>query len=322
MARSASARPARPSPAELDERAHDAVRAEHLGHDQDQVRGGRALGQLAGEPHADDLRHRLVERLAEQHGLGLDAAHAVAQDAQAVDHRGVGIGPDQRVGEGDLARAVRVPAARHDRGQVLEVDLVDDAGAGRNDAQVAEGGLGPAQELVALAVALVLALHVEGERVAGAVAVDLDGMVDDQVGRHERVDPGRVAAQLGHGVAHRGQIDHGRDAGEVLEDDPRRHERDLDLGRRPGARLPGGEGRDVLLADDAAAGVAEDVLEQDLHRDRQLAQVQGGYGAGRCRGPRDGRSRQAGAQGARAPKGSLCTVAPSNSGSPAEARLA
>jgi hypothetical protein len=49
-------------------------------------------------------------------------------------------------------------------GEELEVDLVDDAGPGRHDAQVAERGLGPAQELVALAVALVLALDVEGER--------------------------------------------------------------------------------------------------------------------------------------------------------------
>ena len=41
---------------------------------------------------------------------------------------------------------------------------MDDAGPGRHDPQVAERGLGPAQELVALAVALVLALDVEGER--------------------------------------------------------------------------------------------------------------------------------------------------------------
>ena len=45
-------------------------------------------------------RHH-VERLAEHHRLGLDAAHAPAQHAEAVDHRGVGVGADQRVGEGD-----------------------------------------------------------------------------------------------------------------------------------------------------------------------------------------------------------------------------
>ena len=62
-------------------------------------------------------------------------------------------------------------------------------------AQVAEGGLRPAQELVALDVALVLALDVERERAGRPEPVDLDGVVDDEVGRHERVDQRRVAAE-------------------------------------------------------------------------------------------------------------------------------
>ena len=70
---------------------------------------------------------------------------------------------------------------------------MDDPGPGRHDAQVAEGGLGPAQELVALAVAVVFALDVEGERARRPEPVDLDGMVDDEVGRDERVDLGRIA---------------------------------------------------------------------------------------------------------------------------------
>ena len=148
-------------------------------------------------------------------------ADAVAEDAEAVDHRRVRVGADERVREGDPA-ASAVVAVGHDRGQELEVDLVDDAGPRRHDAQVAEGGLGPAQELVALAVALVLALDVEGERAGRPELVDLDGVVDDEVGRDERVDLRRVAAELGHRVAHRREVDDGRDAGEVLEEDARR----------------------------------------------------------------------------------------------------
>ena len=72
------------------------------------------------------------------------------------------VGADERVGEGH--RSVRVRPLGHDRREELEVDLVDDAGPGRHDPQVAERGLGPAQQLVALDVALVLALDVEGER--------------------------------------------------------------------------------------------------------------------------------------------------------------
>jgi hypothetical protein len=235
--------------------------AQHLGHDQDQVRRRRAARQLAGQAHPDDVRHRLVQRLAQQHGLGLDAAHPVAQHAEAVDHRRVGVGPDQRVGEGHAVPVV------HDGGQELEVDLVHDAGPGRDHAEVAERGLGPAQQLVALAVAFVLPLDVEGERRRRPEAVHLDAVVDDQIGRDERVDLGRVAAQLGHGVTHDREVDDGRDAREVLEDDPRRHERDLGIGRA--ARPPGCEGLDVTLGDDAAARVTQHVLEQDAHGDGQ-----------------------------------------------------
>ena len=148
---------------------------------------------------------------------------------------------------------------------------MDDAGARRHHAEVAEGGLGPAQELVALAVALVLALDVEGERAGRPEPVDLDGMVDDEIGRDERVHLGRVAPEVGHRVAHDRQVDDRRDPGEILEKDTRRHERDLRLGGR--ARTPRQQGLDVGRLDHATAGVAKGVLEQDLDRDGQGGEV-------------------------------------------------
>ena len=60
-------------------------------------------------------------------------------------------------------------------------------------------------------------------------------------------------------------------AGEVLEQDAGGHERDLRLGG--GARPPGQQRLDVGRLDDAAAGVPEQVLEQDLDRDRQRGEV-------------------------------------------------
>jgi hypothetical protein len=96
-------------------------------------------------------------------------------------------------------------------------------------------------------------------------------VVDDEVRRHERVDQPRVAAELGHRVAHCGEVDDGRHAGEVLEDDPRRHERNLGLAAGPGP--PPGQGLDVLGLDEAIAGVTQDVLEQDLERDRRAFEV-------------------------------------------------
>ena len=100
-----------PVAGELDERPDDAERAQHLGHDEDEVGRGRAARQLAVEADADDPGHRLVERLAEEDRLGLDPADAVAEDAEAVDHRGVRVGPDERVGEGDRPDARRAGSA-------------------------------------------------------------------------------------------------------------------------------------------------------------------------------------------------------------------
>ena len=89
---------------------------------------------------------------------------------------------------------------------------------GRDDLEVVERGLAPAQELVALAVALVLDLDVALEGVGAAEDVDDHGVVDDQLGRGERVDLGRVAAEVGDGLAHRGEVDDAGHAGEVLHD--------------------------------------------------------------------------------------------------------
>ena len=228
VARSASDRPASPSPANSTN-APTTPNARSISViDEHEVGRGRGPGQLAVEADADDPRHRLVQRLAEQDGLGLDPADAVAEDAQPVDHRRVRVGADERVREGDAA--VRRRRGRvDDRREVLEVDLVDDPGPGRHDPQVAERGLRPAQELVALAVALVLALDVEGERAGAAPRVDLDRVVDHEVRRHERVDARGVAAERRHRVAHRREVDDRGHAREVLEDDARGHERDLGL---------------------------------------------------------------------------------------------
>ena len=211
---------------ELDELADDAVLAQHLGDREDEVGGGRAVGQFAGELEADDAGDEHADRLAEHRGLGLDAADAPAEHAEAVDHRGVRVGADERVGVGQAV------AGEHDAGEVLDVDLVHDAGARRHDLELVERGLAPAQELVALEVALVLEFDVALERVGRAEQVGDDRVVDDQLGRRQRVDLGRVAAELDDGLAHRGEVDDGGHAGEVLHDDAGGGE--LDLGVRLG----------------------------------------------------------------------------------------
>src|SRR5262249_59900665 len=111
--------------------------------------------------------HEKVDRLAEHAGLGLDAADAPADDAEPVDHRRVRIGADQRVGVDDSA--LLEDAA----GEELEVDLVADADAGRNDAEAVERAHAPLQELVARLVAHELHVEVLSERAPRAVVSNL-----------------------------------------------------------------------------------------------------------------------------------------------------
>jgi hypothetical protein len=71
-----------PGAVELDELAHHPVAAQQLGHGQDQVGGGRPLGQLARQLEPDHLGHEHRDGLAEHGRLGLDAADAPAEHAR------------------------------------------------------------------------------------------------------------------------------------------------------------------------------------------------------------------------------------------------
>ncbi|MCY1235507.1 hypothetical protein D9M72_481260 [compost metagenome] len=144
-----------------------------------------------------------------------------------------------------------------------------DAGAGRHDAEVLERLLAPLQEAVALAVALVFQLYVAGKGVRRAEFVDDDGVVDDEVDGNERVDLLGVAAERDHGVAHCSEVDHGGNAGEVLHQHAGRAVGDFVFSRALVVE-PGGNVLDVLLGDGAAVFIAQQVLEQNLHRVGQL----------------------------------------------------
>ena len=136
---------------ELDELIHRSLFAEDLRYRQHDIRGGNPGLRAAGKTHTDHRGSEHVERLPEHIGLRLDASDTPAEYAEAVNHRSMRIGPHERVGEYEPAGfRVRRP---HEGRQILEVDLVADAPAGRHDAEVREGFLPPAQELVAFAVA-------------------------------------------------------------------------------------------------------------------------------------------------------------------------
>ena len=155
----------------------------------------------------------------------------------------------------------------HAARQILEIDLMHDADAGRHDLERIEGLHAPLHEFVALCVALEFDLHVEVQCIPGAVVIDLNRVIDDQVDRHQRLDDLWILADAMSDAAHRGQVAEQWHSGEILEHDARDDERYF-LGawrvRRPVGELP-----HVLLGHLLAVAVAEHAFENDANGNRQ-----------------------------------------------------
>ncbi len=256
----------------FDKLAHHLVLAQDFGHGEHQVSGGDAFAQLAGEFHAHHIGGQKIHRLAQHGGFGLDAAHAPAHHANAVDHGGVAVGAHQGVGVvhrecAGLRRRVALLALVHAARQVFEVDLVHDAKARRHHAKGVKGLHAPFHELVALAVALKFELHVQVERILLAVVIDHDGVVHHQVHGHQRLDLLGVLAQLGSHAAHGGQVGQQRHTGEVLQHHARNDKRDLILAR--GLGRPLGELLHMLGSHFAPIAIAQHRFEHDANRHGQ-----------------------------------------------------
>ena len=233
-----------------------------LGDRQDQVGGGRPLRELAGELHTYHLRRQHVDGLAKHRRLRLDSSYPPAEDAKAIDHRRVGICTDNTVRQ--RYRGVTAMLQRHDAGEILQVHLVDDSRGGRNNPEIIESISTPAQELVALTVALEFALGVDQEGGQRAVFINLYRMVDDQVNRNQRVDLLRVSTQPGGGASQRREVDHGRHTGKVLHDHPCGLEGNLAAAGI--AAAPGCEAQHILLAHLEPIALAQGGLQQNLDR--------------------------------------------------------
>ena len=175
------------------------------------------------------------------------------------------VGADQRVGHGDGLSIGG--SAVDDCCQVFEIDLVHDAAAGRHDTEVLEGFLRPAQQGVALQVALVLASDVHLERVGAAEVINLDRVVDDQIARDEWIDALRITPETRHCGPHGGQVDRGGHAREVLQEHTCRVERELAL--LMVRRMPACQMFDLTSPHDAIASIAQQVLQQHFDRHRQ-----------------------------------------------------
>ena len=247
---------------EFDEFADDTELAQLLSDFENEVSRGDAFFERSGEVNADDFRHEEGHRLAEHARFRFNAAHAPTNDAEAVDHRRVRIGADERI------RVIHAIFLQHALGEVFEVHLMHDADAGRHDFEGIKGLLTPLQELVALLVALKLQREVLIQCILSSGEIDLHAVIDDEVHRHERLNHLRVLAEFLHFGAHGGQIDEQRHAREVLQHNAGDGEGDFILAGR--FRIPVGEIFDIGVGDLLAVQIAQQRLQHDADGNRQL----------------------------------------------------
>ena len=253
---------------EFDEFSDDAFLAQHLRDGEHQVGGRGAFGQAAVQLEADHRGNQHRERLAEHGGFRFDAADAPAEHAEAIDHGGVRIGADQRIGKATRlpsCSALKTTRARYSRFTWWQMPV-----SGGTTLKFCRAFLSPAQEGVALDVALHFEVGVEGEGVRGAEFIHLHGVVDHQFGGQQRIDFLRVAAELADGVAHGGEIDDGGHAGKILQQHARGHEGNFFFAVR---RIPGGQGANVVGVDEAVVFMAQQIFEQNFQRKGQAVDV-------------------------------------------------
>ena len=149
-----------------------------------------------------------------------------------------------------------------------------DARIGRNGTEILKRGLAPAQERVALLIALEFQQGVLTKGFLCAEVIHLDGVIDDQIDRYQRVGFFRIRAHLGKRVAHGSEIDHAGYASEILQNHARRAEIDF---LRPGLGVPLSHILNVRALHRGGVFKTQQVFEQNLDGIRHARQVEAGF---------------------------------------------
>ena len=99
---------------------------------------------------------------------------------------------------------------------MLKVDLVTNPCSRRDNSEIIKGRLAPFQEVITFHITLIFARDIFRFCAGRSEIIHHDGMVDNQMDRVERINRFGRTAELNDSVAHRGEVDHGWNAGEIL----------------------------------------------------------------------------------------------------------
>ena len=199
--------------------------------------------------------------MPEHRRLRFDATDAPAEHAEPADHRRVAVGAEQRIRarQGHPARLFQ----KHHRRKPLEIELMHDAAAGRDQTDVREGSGTPFEEFEPFSIARDLDLFVEGSRVRPAAVHRNQGVIAHEIDRNLRIGFGRIAAAPCDLVAQRGHVGHQRDAGEILQQQARR--------LKFQAAAPGTFGETGEIECSGILRVAQRAFDEDLQGQRKSA---------------------------------------------------
>ena len=115
----------------------------------------------------------------------------------------------------------------NNRRKIFQIDLMNDSRIGRNNFEIVKTVLCPFKERIAFVVSFKFALDVEVKRLIIAGTVDLDGMINDHVNRNVRIDRFDVSTTTFHFITHRSQINHCRNARQILQNNAFRFKNDV-----------------------------------------------------------------------------------------------
>ena len=142
-----------------------------------------------------------------------------------------------------------------------------DADTRRDHAKAIEGLHAPLQKLIPRVVAAKFHLHVSLECLRIAREINLHRMIDHEIDRNQRLDHTRVLVETNHCGPHSREIDQQRNAGKILKQHARDHERNL-LGALS-IWLPISKTTHVLFRDFHAVEIAQHRLKHNANADRQ-----------------------------------------------------
>ena len=179
-------------PREFHKRPHNTVLSQCLSDGEHEIGGGHACAQLSLQMTSHHLWQCHRQGQSQHRRLCLNAAHAPAQNAQTIHHRGMAIRAQHTVGIKPLLAAF--VTHHHQLCQVLQIHLMTNTTARGNQTHIGKGLLSPFQKAIPLAVAFKFSLLIDFLCLVRGKSIHTDRMIHHHIQRNDRIDATRLSS--------------------------------------------------------------------------------------------------------------------------------